>query len=97
MQYRRPHGLVVSATPKSVLREVKVAAGFKTWPIDVLRHCYGSYWLAVHHDRARLAELMGNSLSVIKTHYRRAISEVTAREYWILPGDKILEFKQRPK
>lgn len=58
MQYRRPHGLVVSATPKSVLREVKVAAGFKTWPIDVLRHCYGSYWLAVHHDRARLAELM---------------------------------------
>ena len=94
MQYRHPHGLVASSLPTRTLRAVKVAAGFKTWPIDVLRHCYGSYWLAVHHDRARLAELMGNSLSVIKTHYRRAIPEATAREYWTLPDAKIVEFKQ---
>jgi integrase len=73
------------------LREVKVRAGFtfgtdhsRPWPLDVLRHCYGSYWLAVHRDRAHLAELMGNSLAMIKTHYRRAIPQVVAEEYWKL-------------
>jgi integrase len=94
MRYRRAHGLVVSREAKRALRDVKVAAGLGTWPADVLRHCYGSYWLAVHHDRARLAELMGNSLSVIKQHYRRAIPEAAACEYWALPGARIVEFKQ---
>lgn len=45
----------------------------KTWPADVLRHSFASYWLAVHQDRARLAEVMGNSVEVIARHYRRPV------------------------
>ena len=93
IQYRRPHGLVVPLEAKRALRAVKMAAGLGVWPADVLRHCFGSYWLAVHKDRAHLAEQMGNSLSVIKQHYRRAIPEATAREYWtLLAPAKIVEF-----
>jgi integrase len=84
---------------KKALRPVKRAAGWfskldavkaecdpNEWVYDVMRHSYGSYWLAVNHDRAKLAELMGNDVKVIKKHYRRPILEATARKYWeILP------------
>lgn len=89
---RRPLGLIPGPHFEKILRSVKKEAGLIPWPVDVLRHCYGSYWLAVNKDRAHLAELMGNSLSVIRQHYRRAIPEATAREYWHLLGGKIVEF-----
>jgi hypothetical protein len=73
------------------LQAVKVSAGFtfgddktRPWPKDVLRHCFGSYWLAVHKDRAHLAELMGTSLDMIKGHYKRAIPQPVAEEFWKL-------------
>ncbi len=80
---------------KRELRLVKQAAGWfskldakragrepNEWVPDIMRHSYGSYWLAVHHDRARLAELMGNDVKIIKHHYRRPILESTAKKYW---------------
>jgi hypothetical protein len=36
----------------------------------------------VHKDRAHLAELMGTSLDMIKSHYKRAIPETVAYEFW---------------
>jgi hypothetical protein len=65
------------------------------WPVDGMRHTYASMWLAVHQSRAELAERMGNSESMIKSHYRRAIRPEAARDYWgIMPeahaGGKIL-------
>jgi len=42
------------------------------------------YWLAVHQDRAQLAELIGTSLAMIKTHYKRAIPREVAEEFWKL-------------
>lgn len=58
----------------------------KDWPEDCLRHCYASYWLPIHSDRARLAEHMGTSTSVIQVHYRKSLSANTASAYWdILP------------
>jgi hypothetical protein len=67
---------------------VRKAAGFgidgNSWPKDVLRHTYGSYWLAVHKDRAHLADLMGNSLAVIKSSYKRAIPIGQAENFWAL-------------
>jgi integrase len=88
LPYRQVKGTIIGPRFRRTLKEVKIAAGFgpggRAWPVDVLRHCYGSYWLAVHRDRAHLAELMGNSLAVIKTHYRRAIPPQIAHEYWQL-------------
>lgn len=84
MLSRKSRGPIIGPGFRNALRAVKHSAGFEVWPVDVLRHCYGSYWLAVHRDRAHLAELMGNSLAVIKAHYRRAIPEKIAGEYWRL-------------
>ena len=40
--------------------------------------------LPIHQNRAALAELMGNSVSVIKTNYRRAIPARVAKEFWAI-------------
>lgn len=53
---------------------------------DVLRHSYGSYWLAKHKNRNELAEDMGNSVDVIKKHYRKHVPEAEYVAYWqIMP------------
>ena len=59
------------------------------WPQDVLRHCYASYWLAIHKNRAELAELMGNTPDVIRQHYRRAIPEAEAKKFWALSPEPV--------
>lgn len=57
------------------------------WPQDVLRHSYGSYWLAKYGNRAQLAENMGNSAEVIKKHYKKVVSKSAVSQYWmIVPG-----------
>lgn len=88
---RKARGAIVGPEFIDTLRATKQAAGFtfgeddsNPWVKDVLRHCYGSYWLAMHKDRAHLAELMGTSLDMIKSRYRRAIPETIAKEFWKL-------------
>jgi len=57
------------------------------WPQDVLRHSYGSYWLAKFKNRAQLAENMGNSLQIIKKHYKKVVSKSAVAEFWsLVPG-----------
>lgn len=85
-------GFVTS--PASFIRRMQafhVALGYRvgdenlqatTWPQDVMRHSYGSYWLARYKQRAVLAEHMGNSLQIIKKHYRQVVSRTAALEYW---------------
>ncbi|MDD2707545.1 MAG: phage integrase SAM-like domain-containing protein [Verrucomicrobiae bacterium] len=82
------------------IQAVKTMAGFgeKTpFPTDCLRHSFASYWLAMslagaagfEGGSARLAEIMGNSVDVIKEHYRKAIPRTTAEQFWaILDGLK---------
>ncbi len=47
-----------------------------------MRHSYGSYWLAAHKQRAVLGEHMGNSVEMIKKHYKRVVSNAAQDEYW---------------
>ncbi len=80
---------------------VRPVAGFRTWQSpkgdiwhhDVLRHTYGSCWLAIHQNRPLLAEHMGNSVRIITKHYKRMVSRGQA-EAWFnvipLAADKIL-------
>jgi integrase len=77
-------------------KELHAALGYRAggenataqaWPQDVLRHSYGSYWLAKHKQRATLAENMGNSVEIIKKHYKRVVSNSAFKEFWaIKPG-----------
>lgn len=65
-------------------------AGFvlKNWPNDVLRHSFASYTLALTHNRAQLATMMGNSEDIIREHYKRHVSTEVANAFFaILPPD----------
>jgi integrase len=59
----------------------------KPWPEDCLRHSFASYWLPVHSDRPRLAEIMGNSVAVIREHYLKPIKPGVAQRYWACLAD----------
>lgn len=61
--------------------KLREASGIRTWrqpgevwPHDVLRHTFGSSWLAIHKNRPLLAEIMGNSVGIITRHYKRTLS-----------------------
>lgn len=86
LPYRKAHEKIVGTNFTKDWKTVRQRAGYneesKPWPIDVLRHTCGSYWLAIHQDRARLAEEMGNSVDVIKKFYKRAIPRQTAEAFW---------------
>jgi len=88
LPYRKACGPIVGSNFTKDFKAVRKDAGFGTgqnkWAKDVLRHCYGSYWLPVHKDRAHLAELMGNSLAVIKSSYKRAFPVGQAEAFWAL-------------
>jgi len=61
----------------------------RDWPEDITRHTFASYQLAVHKSTSQLAEIMGNSEGMIRKHYRRAIREEVAKEFWqIMPESK---------
>jgi len=74
---------------------VRSAAGYavrgqggEEWQSDVLRHSFASYWLAIHKNRAELAEHMGNSAKIIGKHYRRVMAQTEAQAWFaILPVD----------
>ena len=52
------------------------------WVEDILRHSYASYWIAKYKDRAHLAENMGNSLKMIKQHYKRIVANSAVETFW---------------
>jgi len=74
---------------------VRATAGYSVrghegeeWQSDVLRHSFASYWLAIHKNRAELAEHMGNSPKIIGKHYRRVMPMDEAQSWFeILPVD----------
>ena len=103
LQYRRASGPIIGRNFDRAAPEVRAAAGFGPgkWIKDALRHCYGSYWLAVNKDRGALAEHMGNSLNIIARHYRKALPPEIAVAYWqlsIAPADIVsFENTERPR
>jgi integrase len=86
--YRCESGLIIGANFRRQFESVRRAAGYDSkinpWVPDVLRHSFGSYWLAEHHDAAKLAHLMGNSEAVIFAHYRKSIARNSADRFWNL-------------
>ena len=53
----------------------------------MLRHSYGSYRLAQIKNAAQVAEEMGNSPAVIRTHYQNLVRPESVAEYWsIVPA-----------
>ena len=100
LPFRMTKGPITGPNFTKDWKAVRQSAGYNQesnpWHIDILRHTFGSYWLAIHQDRARLAEEMGNSVDVIKRFYKRAIPRQSAEAFWklqpVLQTAKILAF-----
>jgi integrase len=105
LAYRGNSGLIIGPNFRKHWEAVRKSAGYSfkgepgnTWPADVMRHSFGSYWLPIHADRPRLAEEMGNTVEVIKAHYKRAIPRGVAEEFWkIQPPKKLPSIGVDPK
>jgi len=91
-------GLITrNANLRPRLEKLKVGMGYKlagenqegkTWVEDVLRHTYASYWLGKYKDRPHLAENMGNSLKMIKQHYKRIVATSATEAFWKIEPKK---------
>ena len=95
-------GLIVNPVNlRKRLTKFRIAVGYKykklgldeyfnpqgqEWVEDVMRHSYGSYYLSVKKDYGHVAMQMGNSIPVVKKHYKRLVTKEQAAGYWnILP------------
>ena len=62
------------------------------WPQDVMRHSFGSYWLAKYKNKQELSLEMGNTPKVIDEHYIKSLPNSEVNAYWsIIPletGDR---------
>jgi integrase len=52
------------------------------WEENLLRHSFGSYRLAVLKNAAQVAEEMGNSANVVRTHYMNLVRPESVAAYW---------------
>ena len=60
----------------------------KPWPVNGLRHSFGSYYLAHFKNANALALEMGNSTEIIDKHYRELVKPKEAALYWqIVPKE----------
>lgn len=75
-------GLGLSETVyRNRLGEAARAAGIK-WSNNLLRHSFGTYRLATTRNAALVAEEMGNSPAVVRTHYANIASPEQAAAWW---------------
>lgn len=65
------------------------------WKKNALRHSYGSYRAAVTKNLPALALEMGNSVAMIEKHYREAVREDQALQFWGLTPSEV--FRKRSK
>jgi hypothetical protein len=61
-----------------------------SWETNLLRHSFGTYKLATTRNAALVAEEMGNSAAVVRTHYANVTSPEQAVGYWnVAPADAL--------
>lgn len=82
--YRGSTGRVYPKNVRKIATADRTKAKITKWPVNVLRHSFGSYHLARFKDTAALALQMGNSPKVIFKHYRQLVRPAEARKYWSL-------------
>ncbi len=71
-----------NSTVRRFKRTASRALGLKGWPSDLLRHTAASYLLALHGDAGKVATMLGNSSSVLLSHYHQPVKEAECAEFW---------------
>jgi integrase len=79
---------------RALLDAAATAAGI-SWQENLLRHSFGTYRLAITKNAATVAEEMGNSPAVVRTHYQNITSPEQAAAWWKVvpsPSSRALPF-----
>lgn len=85
---------------RTQMEKIRASLGYKVggknpegpkWHEDICRHTYASYWIQTYKDRAHLAEQMGNSLKMIKQHYKRIVKSSDAEKFWAILPTGVIE------
>jgi len=65
------------------------AKNLEYWPSNALRHSFASYRLAQVGNAAQVAEECGNSVQILKKHYRELVAKTEAEKWFaVLPQTK---------
>jgi site-specific recombinase XerD len=64
------------------------ATNLVEWPQNALRHSFASYRMALVSNAAQVAEECGNSVQVMKTHYRELVSKAEAEAWFAVVPEK---------
>lgn len=74
-----------NSTVRRFKRAAAAALGLAGWPQDLLRHTAASYLLALHGDAGKVATRLGNSSSILLTHYHEPVKNADCSKFWKLP------------
>src|SRR5262249_31912603 len=74
-------GLPSSKRLELLLNAGRRAAGITEWPSNCLRHSYGTYMTVRKHDEKYVAEQMGNSIEMVRYHYKTHVKPAEAQHY----------------
>jgi site-specific recombinase XerD len=77
-------GPVSAATRRRWIVEARQHLGWKTWPQDILRHSAASYLLARTQNAAQVAEWLGNSVDILRGHYKELVTNADTDRFWAL-------------
>jgi integrase len=71
-----------NSTLRRFKRRMRAVLGFARWPKDVTRHTAASYLMALHCDAGKVASWLGNSVSVLMSHYVVPVEKTACAEFW---------------
>jgi integrase len=88
---------------RTQMEKLRIHLGYKVrgknpegavWHCDICRHTMASYWLQKFNERGHLAEQMGNSIKMIKKHYKQVVKNSDTDKFWsILPASVVDEMQ----
>lgn len=70
------------STRRRWIKDARAHLGFTSWPQDILRHSAASYLMATVKNANLVAEWLGNSADILRTHYRELVSAEDAAAFW---------------
>ena len=89
LPHRRQKGAIKPAAWRYHAEAARKASGLKEWPKNALRHSFGSYHYAMHHNAAMTAAMLGhrNDTRTLFEHYRALAKPRDAAAFWALAPD----------
>lgn len=68
--------------------------GLAKYPTDITRHTFGSFLYGRELSYNLVADQMGNSVAIVKKHYKKSLPEDQVERFWNLTPGEVLGEKQ---